>query len=62
MKYPNYAIHSLQPLEVRIDITLFNEVDTPSESRAAEAAIRNEANSHPNHPEVFIMAWPSVIM
>jgi hypothetical protein len=36
-------------------ITVCGEFDTPSESRAAEAAITNEANSHPNRPTVIFV-------
>jgi disease resistance protein RPM1 len=35
-------------------ITLENEDATYSENKAAAAAIRNEANAHPNHPRVFV--------
>ncbi|KAF8755680.1 hypothetical protein HU200_011147 [Digitaria exilis] len=36
------------------DIALNNRDVTSSESKAAAAAIRKEANAHPNHPRVFI--------
>jgi hypothetical protein len=56
-------LRSSPPRLREIRITLFNEVGTPSESRAAEASIRNEeANSHPNHPDVFIKAWSSLCL
>ncbi|KAF7086899.1 hypothetical protein CFC21_090151 [Triticum aestivum] len=36
-------------------VTLCNDAETSSEgTSAAAAAIRNEANSHPNHPRLFI--------
>ncbi|TVU49765.1 hypothetical protein EJB05_01101, partial [Eragrostis curvula] len=36
------------------EIRLHNSGASSSESKAAAAAIRNEANAHPNHPRVFI--------
>jgi disease resistance protein RPM1 len=36
------------------EVRLRNEHATYSESKAAAAAIRKEANAHPNHPRVFI--------
>ncbi|KAF7076542.1 hypothetical protein CFC21_081176 [Triticum aestivum] len=41
-----------------IQVVLRNEGATHSESKAAAAAIREEAGAHPNHPEVCILEEP----
>uniref|UniRef100_A0A453Q1X2 Disease resistance protein RPM1 n=1 Tax=Aegilops tauschii subsp. strangulata TaxID=200361 RepID=A0A453Q1X2_AEGTS len=43
------------------EVTLYNDADTSSEIKsAAGAAIRKEANSHPNHPRYFSDAMDSI--
>jgi disease resistance protein RPM1 len=49
----NLGINHLPCLK-HVVVRLENEHATYSESQAAAAAIRNEANTHPNHPRVFI--------
>ncbi|CAL4952989.1 unnamed protein product [Urochloa decumbens] len=49
----NLGINHLSCLK-HVEIDLYNEDVTSSESKAAAAAIRNEANAHPNHPRVSI--------
>jgi disease resistance protein RPM1 len=49
----NLGINHLPCLK-HATVTLENQHTTASENKAAAAAIRNEANAHPNHLRVFI--------
>ncbi|KAM3208685.1 hypothetical protein ACQJBY_063404 [Aegilops geniculata] len=43
-----------------VEVGIYNEGATASESKAAVVAIRNEANAHPNHPRVTIFGQEKI--